>query len=273
MLLVREGSGGGSEVFMVRRSAASRFLGGAYVFPGGKVDPDDCDAPWDGRVLGPGPVEAARALGEAEPARARGLFIAALRETFEEAGVLLADRPVERSRLAALREALAAEATPFRRLLEGASLRLRLADLTPFARWVTPRAEKRRYDARFFLARSPAEQAAAHDEVEVTAGAWLAPKRALERGQAGEILLAPPTHRILEQLAAAGTVDAAFAEARRQGPPPRIEPRFCLDDDGGWFLALPGDPLHEEPERLVPGPTRFRIVDGRFVTYDPPEPG
>lgn len=269
VLLRSIGDAEGFEVFMVRRHAKSGFMGGAFVFPGGKLDAADSTESMRARLTGRSAEEAARALGEPEdPTRALGLFVAAFRETFEEAGVLLSARA----------DQVALEAAR-RRLQEGASLAeeaeaidltLHLDLLVPWTRWVTPAVERRRYDTRFFLATAPPDQRAVHDERETTDAAWMTPTQALARDRAGEIQLPPPTMRSLEMLSRFTRPEEALKEAASRLPP-LVRPVF-VDEDGTWILALPGDAAHPEREAVIPGPTRFVMSDGRWWSGEPPEP-
>lgn len=266
VLLVRDRVGGGFEVFMVRRHSKSGFMGGAFVFPGGKLDDEDRGDRLLARTAGRDPEGARAALGESgDPRHAVGLFVAALRETFEEAGVLLADGadPVA---LADARAELAAGAD-FGTVVEKLEVELRLDRLVPWARWVTPAVEPRRYDTRFFVAVAPPEQEADHDRHETTEAAWLTPQGALDRELAGEIQLPPPTMRTLEELATLGTTAEVMAHAASRTPP-FVDPVF-LDEDGSWVLALPGDPRHPTAERAVMGATRFVLSDGRWSSGQP----
>ncbi len=256
----------GIAVFMVRRHAKSGFMAGAYVFPGGTLDEEDASSSLLARVVGRAPEEAARLLGEDDGTRALALHVAALRETFEEAGVLHAEG-AGTDALERVRDRLLKQETSFETAVSELGLRLRADALTPLSRWVTPIAEKRRYDARFFIARAPGEQRAVHDRIEVTAGEWFRPAAALERGARGEIQLFPPTLRTLEGLTPFSTVDQAVAHAASR-PPPRVEP-FFRDFGSSWALTLPGDPEHPEPEKVIEGPTRFMLVDGVFRSVNP----
>lgn len=261
VILLRESSDG-FEVFMVRRHSKSGFMAGAYVFPGGVLD--DADAEVFGRVRGRSPEEAAERLGEEEPRRALALHVAALRETFEEAAVLLAEG-VDEAELEAARARLN-EGEAFDAILDALGATLQVDRLAPWARWVTPTVERRRYDARFFLARAPSAQRAAHDRIEVTAGEWLTPRQALADFEGGRIQLPPPTLRTLEELALVDTVDEAFARAASRVPRP-VQPHF-VDLDGTPALTLPGDPEHPLDEPRIHGPSRFVLIDGRFVSRD-----
>jgi 8-oxo-dGTP pyrophosphatase MutT (NUDIX family) len=249
------------ETFLVRRHHRSAFMGGAFVFPGGKLDRADRELP-PARWLGPAPGDAARALGEGvSPDTAIGLFIAGLRETFEEAGVLLAEpAPDGESLTQARRRLLRGEA--FAGVLASYDARLRLDRLVPFERWVTPEAEPRRYDTRFFLARAPETQVATADERETTTGAWMTPADAIDQSVRGHVSLAPPTLRTLEQLAEAQSVQAALDAASRRAPP-TVRPLFRVIDERPT-ICLPGDDLHPERARVVPGPTRIVLAGGRW---------
>lgn len=256
----------GFEVFLVRRHAKSGFMGGATVFPGGKLDDQDRDPRILSRVTGRSGEETGRVLNEPDaPERALALFVAAIRETFEEAGVLLAE--VSRiDAIAAERERMERGAS-FADVLEALDARLRLDWLVPLSRWVTPAVEPRRFDARFFLTRIPPGQTAARDARETTESHWLSPADALASDLADRILLPPPTLRTLENLSVHAAIDEALAAARARALP-LVRPVF-VDDDSGPSLVLPGDPAHTETERVVPGTTRFVLENGRFRSRDP----
>ncbi|MCC6873810.1 MAG: NUDIX hydrolase [Sandaracinaceae bacterium] len=265
VVLVRDEPGGGLSVFLVKRHGKSGFMAGAHVFPGGVLEPGD-RGPILARLSGRTPERAAALLNEEDAERAIALHVAALRETFEEAGLLVA-RDAARLDLAQARRRLLASEITFEALIHELQAELQADALVPLARWVTPIVEKRRSDARFFLARAPEGQIAEHDRVEVTAGEWLTPEDALAAWDSGTIQLAPPTLRTLEELAAFATVEQALAHAASR-PPPLVQPVF-RDLGGTWALTLPGDPEHPERERVLPGPTRFVLIDGRFQSREP----
>ena len=270
--MIREAAAG-IEVFCVLRHQKSSFLGGAVVFPGGKVDPADAGAAWTELATEPHPraVELTGSSGGVTP---RALAVAACRESLEEAGIV----PIAPALGAAdggpdLADALRSELSGDAGLagaLRRRGLRLALDRLVPWARWITPEAEARRFDARFFLLELPAHQIGRHDEHETTMSFWARPASVLERSARGEIFLAPPTTRTLELLATASDAGAAYALAARQSLEP-ICPLF-VPDAHAPFLALPGDPAHAVRERRVAGPTRFVLRDGRFVGEDGPLP-
>ena len=262
IMLLRDRDGEGFEVFMVRRHAKSGFMGGAFVFPGGKLDEADSNEALLSRCVGRTREDAARALGELDDsARAIGLYVAAVRETFEEAGVLLADFD-ESVDLDHARQRIAA-GEPFASWLAEHDVRLRLDRIVPWARWVTPVVEPRRYDTRFFVAVAPSGQVAAHDRHETVDAAWMTPREALERERRGEIQLPPPTMRNLELLEAHGSSRDVIEQAQATAPPPYVDPVF-IDDAGTWILALPGDPLHHAGAPVIPGATRFVLTEGRW---------
>jgi 8-oxo-dGTP pyrophosphatase MutT (NUDIX family) len=212
-------AGATMEVYLLRRRPSMAFAPGAVVFPGGGVDPRDSD----GEVAwaGPSPAEWARLL-DAPPQLARGLVCAAVRELFEESGVLLAG-PSPGTIVAdtrgddweADRNALLGRSLSLASFLGRRGLVLRSDLLRPWSRWVTPVTEERRYDTRFFAAALPGGQLTRDVGGEADKVAWLAPAAALSAARRGEILLLPPTAVTLGELAAAGTVEAALAARRR----------------------------------------------------------
>jgi 8-oxo-dGTP pyrophosphatase MutT (NUDIX family) len=237
-------------LFFVRRSAEARFMGGAYVFPGGRVDPGDAhpDTPCD-----LSPEEAARRLGEPDGPSARALHVAALRECLEESGVLLGDPAPAPEDLAALRQTLGVRGAPrIGALLGPHGVTLRTSALVPFARWITPAVETRRFDARFFLARCPAGlgQGASHDGEETVASAWLSAREALAHAERRALVLAPPTWRTLEVLALARTAEEALALAP-QVPLDPVEPVVVPLADT-LVVLLPEDHLHPSHLSLQP---------------------
>ena len=254
------------EVLMVRRNDAVAFMGGAYVFPGGRVDA--ADAVSDPMVVdGLESVGRCADLGRDDEIRYR---MAAIRELLEEAGVLLATRggvPVDAATVAAVRAAQA-KGEPLAGLAATHGLRLTLDAVMPFAHWVTPPVEIRRYDTRFLMARIPRGLEGSHDEGETTALEWLRPAEAVDRGARAEILLPPPTWTTLKRLARFGSVDEAWHWAA-ETPIIRIEPGFSRQG-GVTRLMLPGDPTYPLPEGLEPlEDTRFELAGGAWRPVRP----
>lgn len=262
ILLLRDRPEATFEVFMVRRHGKSGFMAGAYVFPGGKLDDADCADALHARLVGVPGQNFPDFLGEPDlPFKtAAGLIVAAVRETFEEAGVLLADV----SSLEALSEARTRlhEGTSFADTLSGLDAQLRLHDVAALSRWITPEAEPRRFDTRFFVAKAPADQSAAHDARETTEHAWLTPKEAVARMERGEIQLPPPTLKTLLDLAELPSADAVLDYARSRSAP-CVAP-LLQEVDGLLTIVLPGDPLHPETGRAFAGSTRIVLENGRF---------
>jgi 8-oxo-dGTP pyrophosphatase MutT (NUDIX family) len=256
LVLVRP-STRGVEVFCVERNKKVRFMGGAIVFPGGKLDERDRDVAWE--LLSTTPPE--RGLGfAADLAMLRALAVAACRESLEEAAILpVTGGALGEVELIALRTAMAAHPEALRETLEARALRLDLAALHPLAHWITPEAETRRFDARFFMACAPEGQPGAHDESETMASFWATPAEVLARFDASEVQLAPPTHRTLSVLAETATVEGAFAAAERACLDPICPKLVQHRDEAGDTLALvlPGDPEHEIREPRVAGASRY----------------
>ncbi len=267
VVVVRDGSQG-LEVFCVRRHAKSAFMGGALVFPGGKVDPSDMDPRWEASAT---PVDPRVRDMATERASALGLCVAACRETLEEGRIL----PSLPGTAGPALDTLAAELVSGSLLasLVRRGMRLDLGRLVPFARWVTPEAESRRFDARFFLLPLPEGQEGRHDDHETTMSLWARPSDVLDAAAEGRFFLAPPTSRTLELLAGERDVHGALALASRQTLLP-ICPAFVPgEDDAPPFIALPGDPAHSVRERRIDGPSRYVLRDARFVAEDAPEFG
>ncbi len=279
IVLVRSGSNGGVEVFCVERSKQSRFLGGAIVFPGGKLDASDASDEWASLTTPARPPARPTAVPFTnDAAHLRALAIAACRETLEEAAVLHATGApdatgaVTQEELFALRTRLAEDAGALRAFLGERGLLLDLAALHPLARWVTPEAEARRYDARFFVAVAPTGQTGAHDEHETMASFWATPKEVLRRWEAGEVQVAPPTHCTLALLSSCTSTDEVLALAASSCLDP-ICPRLVQQKEGQQqtlALTLPGDPEHEVRERRVPGPSRYVLRGDRWLAEDAP---
>jgi 8-oxo-dGTP pyrophosphatase MutT (NUDIX family) len=242
VILVRPGPGdSGVEVFLLRRTRALEFAPGACVFPGGSVDERDADPAITGDGwVGPSPAEFGQLLGIAED-RARALVCAAVRETFEESGVLLAGPSrAELVRDSAIQDqhALLEGALSFGDLLSRRGLALRADLLTPWARWITPEISPRRFDTWFFAAALPPGQLAGLAGAgpgESDSGIWWQPAAALEAARAGQITLLPPTAVTLAELAAYQDVAGILGERRVITP---LMPTVVVEDERAW-LAMP----------------------------------
>src|SRR5258706_9615313 len=267
VVLLRDGAGG-LEVLMLRRHGHSSVLGGAHVFPGGKVDPEDADPRALERLAAPLSMLSA-SLGDPDllPAEAAAFFVAACRETLEEAGILLAERAsaadFETARIAAR------SGDPFVEVIERLGLRLDWANIVPWSRWITPIAPtlfRGRFDARFFLSMVPDGQQVLHDDFEATGSFWLLPRAALEQYWSGEIELAPAQIMSLAALARHSSVDDAIAAARSRRPPV-IQPESFSDGELAG-VAFPGDARHPLADPALPGPSFLVYRNGRFEPAD-----
>jgi 8-oxo-dGTP pyrophosphatase MutT (NUDIX family) len=213
----------GVEVFMLRRTAAAAFASGMYVFPGGKVDTADGDGD-------------------------EAFVIAAIRECYEEAGVLLAtdadgDMATDGHPALAHRQAVYDGAIDLRAMCAEHDLSPAVDDLAWLSRWVTPSGEAaRRFDTRFFVAVAPVGQTSHHDDNETVASEWVRPSDALRRQQAGKLSMMVPTIKSLEFLAGHSDAAEAMVSARQVGRPEPILPRLRRDDEGRIVgVSLPGD--------------------------------
>ena len=224
VVVARELEGSRFDVLMVRRHDNVAFMGGAYVFPGGRVDDQDSNVAESNAR----PPDGVSRFPDLTPDRELVYRAAAARELQEEAG-----------------------------------LRVDVSDLIPFAHWVTPEIETKRYDTRFFLIAMPPGQEPRHDNHETTDLQWLSPAAAIERSLAGELMLPPPTWTTLKQLARFNTVADAFAWARATRIV-TIQPAFFRDENK-TMLTLPGDPTYPPIEGWeIPEDTRFLLRDGRW---------
>ncbi|HMD35752.1 MAG TPA: NUDIX hydrolase [Vicinamibacterales bacterium] len=274
VVVMRDAAGGDAgnaapDVFMVRRHERTAFMGGAQVFPGGRVDTDDADGD---ESWCDGLDHAVKQLAGTSRPEAIAYHVAAARELFEEAGVLLAragsgsfvslgDADAH-ARFRQYRFDVHSHTSTFAGVVRRERLRLALDALVLFAHWVTPPIDTRQFDTRFFLTRVPPEQTPAHDEKETTDSTWVTASAAIAQADAGAIVLPPPTWTSLRELEPFRTVDDAIAWARGRQVT-RRQPKM-IDGDGVRMLVIPGDPLHPEPATGdVPRETRFVTVDRR----------
>ncbi|HZU72077.1 MAG TPA: hypothetical protein VE990_04830 [Acidimicrobiales bacterium] len=252
VMLVRD-TDDGMEVFMLRRNLNSDFVGGAYVFPGGAVDEADRHADLSAVCRGRTDAEASQVLGVDEGGLA--YWVAAIRESFEEAGVLLAYDPAGEI-LSLADPEVEARYVEHRRRVDIGELRLvdlcRAEDLHLavdrihyFSHWITPEGPPRRYDTRFFVAAAPAEQEPLHDNREAIAKLWVRPHDALERHSRGELDMIFPTIRNLEAIGRFERSADLLAAAAAIESVPTILPRVVSDGQGRRIL-LPGDPGYDD---------------------------
>lgn len=264
LVLVRDASAG-LEVLMMQRPAEDRVLAGAHVFPGGKVDAEDADDAMVARIDAAESVLHQR-LAEPELSlrEAAALHVAAIREAFEEAGVLLADQVSEAQARQA--QAMRRDGQGFVDVMTALGLRLDTDLMRPWSRWITPRISsnmKKRFDTRFFLACLPQGQSVEHDTKETVGALWTRPRAALERYWEGSMDMAAPQVMTLAHLARFSSVSQALASMQGCAPP-TIRPEPIEVPGMGRAVCYPGDPAHPEPGPVMPGPTRMFIVAGRF---------
>ncbi|MGJ5826105.1 NUDIX hydrolase [Streptomyces ossamyceticus] len=238
-------------VHMLRRRASMAFAGGAYAYPGGGVDPRDDDH----RIRWAGPTRAwwADRLGVDE-AGAQAIVCAAVRETYEEAGVLLAGPTPDTvvgdttgDDWEADRAAVAARDLPFAEFLDRRGLVLRSDLLGAWTRWITPEFEARRYDTWFFVAALPQGQRTRNASTEADRTVWIRPRAAAEGYDKGELLMMPPTIATLRQLTAYDTAAGALAAAPGRDLTPVLA-RARLENDE-VILSWPG---HDEFTKRIP---------------------
>lgn len=253
ILLLRDGAEG-IEVFMVVRHHQIDFASGALVFPGGKLDEGDRDPGLRQRCILP---DGGAALDD----EALALRIGAIREAFEESGVLLAygedgqwagtdgsgalADPAAAAQLETDRTALHDGQLAMASFLETHGLTVDLRDLVPYAHWITPDFMRRRYDTHFFLARCPGHSCAVHDGSESVGSVWINPARALAEAEEGQWTIIFPTRMNLLKLSRSGTVAEAL-EAARQDPVVTVKPwveeraegaMLCIPEEAGYGVT------------------------------------
>ena len=276
------------EVFMLQRTSKAAFLPGAFVFPGGALDPDDASERAAARLRGLDDAQASARLGL--PSGGLAYWMAAARECFEESGILLAwdekNSPVNPDRansLQHLREPLNAGSLLFSDFLEKENLFIPAQEIAYYSHWITAPGRPRRFSTRFFIACAPAGQHGAHDRSETVHSVWVSPREALERGQRKEIELIFPTRSTLADLAALRTPREIFEHASKLGDIEVNAACWALDHEGSQRLFRRADPPYHEIHWSDPeekGTTCFVIQPGipkrldRFVTrITAPNPG
>ena len=250
ILMLRDGPEG-LEVFMVVRHHEIDFASGALVFPGGKADPDDFDDGLLERLDG----------ADADPTL-RGIQVAAIREAFEECGILLARATGESaliggdrlSELEPYRNALHAGELSMLEFAEREDLRLACDELTHFAHWITPENLPKRFDTHFYLAKAPADHLALHDGHESVDSVWITPAQAMADAESGSRTVIFPTVRNLAKLGLSPTAEEAIAKAHAEevvSVLPRIEQR-----EDGPYICIPPEAGYDVSEVPVPRPPK-----------------
>jgi len=289
VLLLREGSDG-LQVLLTKRAAGLSFMGGLWVFPGGRMEASDLSpelaARSDPATIADTGSRMLRVEADADTASialdtARGLLMAACRETFEEAGVLLARPrggghwgPQRLARVTARRVAASEDATEFARMLVDEDLVLDVERLVYWSHWITPAFESRRFDTRFFALTVPPDQEASVDRGELTHHAWLTEADVRTHLASGEMKMAPPTRATLQDLwsshARHGGLAAMLAAERTRIVPP-ILPKMVEASAAEIEIVLPWDEqygrtpgegcrmLESYPDYVTALPSRIRF--------------
>lgn len=276
VILVRSNQADSWEVFLARRHRDSSFMAEAYVFPGGQVAAADTDAKLNSYISIPAHFNPQASLQDdsLSPEMAQSFFICAIRETFEEAGVLIArtssghsiklDSNQGNERFTAYRRELNAGNLTIHDIAEKESLLFPLETLIPYAHWITPEIMPKRFRTFFFLVKLPEEQKTITDCSELTDSLWATPKDILKMHYNKEIMLMPPTLKTLEELTAHASIDELFAAARGRAIYP------VMPQPGDKILKLPHDPEYSIEKYKQPArpdePSRIVMTDGIWKT-------
>ena len=276
VILVRKNSAGRGEVFLACRHRQQSFMAGAYVFPGGKVD--DADVGLSDHIRVPDHFNPPTLLQDVSLTLpvAQSLYVCAIRETFEETGVLLAhtadgrffrpESPKDTARLAAYRQALNAGSLTLKEIAVKENLSFPLAALIPYAHWITPEVWSKRFSTRFFMIELPEGQIAATNSDELTDFLWATPQDALSMQVHKKIMLMPPTLKTLEELSAFQDIGSMITFARRRS----IHPILPQADPAAGIVKLPHDPEYSIAKYKMPPradePSRFIFADGIWQT-------
>jgi 8-oxo-dGTP pyrophosphatase MutT (NUDIX family) len=290
VILLRDKKPEGFEVFLLKRHEKSSFMGGNFVYPGGRVDQDDGSLEICSLSKGMTFDDAQTILGgtfSREESFAH--WIAAIRELFEEAGILLAyDQQGnlfrtrsrdEEERFLNYREFLQKEKISLCELAQREKLLLALEELYYYAHWITPEARSERFDTRFFLAQYPIGQEASHDQKETTAGIWITPRKALEENLKGEVMLSPPTLKTLEDLSRFKSIEEVLYSLKEREIRPILPILTKISDNP--LIVFPWDPEynlfkrgeipvpidHGRPSQPGDNTTRLLMKDGLWLPY------
>jgi 8-oxo-dGTP pyrophosphatase MutT (NUDIX family) len=290
VILFRERSSETFEVFLLKRHEKSSFMGGNYVYPGGRVDRGDGCQEICSLSKGVTAAEAHQTLGGSiPPEESLAHWIAGIRELFEESGILLAydqsgnlfcpKDSSEQERFSNRRSLLQKAELTFCQLAQEEKLSLALDQLHYYAHWITPEVQPQRFDTRFFLARHPIGQEASHDQKETTAGLWLTPQEALANNLQGEVALSPPTLKTLEDLSRFKSISELFDSLGKTEIRPVLPILMKLPEEP--FILFPWDPEYDMFQRgEVPNPidhgrpsypedntTRVVFKEGRWFPF------
>lgn len=293
VILMRETPAGSLEVFLLKRHEASAFMGGNFVYPGGRMESGDEDKGLLRYCRGQSPRPAGYAIEtDEDPKESLAYPMCALRELFEEAGILLAydgagdlwatDSPLHRDRFASYRRSIDQKDMTMTDLAQRETLFFAFDRLFYVDRWITPEARNIRFDTRFYLAFCPEGQQASSDQTETVEGVWMSPREALEANLKGSIALSPPTLETLEVLSPFAN-RASVLQFVRDREPRTVLPILTKAPDGPVIL-FPWDEEYEsvrEDKTRPPRPSRLRssgektsrvlLKEGRWLPCKPQE--
>lgn len=290
VILLRKIKPEGFEVFLLKRHEKSSFMGGNFVYPGGRVDREDGSLELCSYSKGITFENTHRIFGRTlSPEESFAHWIAGIRELFEEAGVLLAydheGNPFEykneedRRRFIDYRDQLQKGKITICQIAKESNILLALDQLHYYAHWITPEARSERFDTRFFLARHPEGQEASYDQKETTEGIWIAPRKALEENSKGKMALSPPTLKTLEDFSRFETVEEVFDSLKEKNIQPILpiltkitnEPTILLPEDQEYEIFQRGEiPVsinHGSPSQLSDNTTRLILREGIWYPY------
>jgi 8-oxo-dGTP pyrophosphatase MutT (NUDIX family) len=248
VILIRPSKDGDWEIFLARRHQKQTFMAGAYVFPGGQLEETDNNPQLKNYIKTADVFDPCRLLQDSSlpGEKALGFFIAAIRETFEEAGILLGGKTTGNfvsfhdekvlKRFNDYRHQLNASQITLAEIAQKEKISFFPDALIPYAHWITPEFEKKRFSTRFFLAKLPPNQTPVADAIELTKSLWVTPQEALEMHREQKIILMPPTFKTIEELSAFRDIDELFSAAKTKIIYP-ILPQLA-----GNILKLPHDP-------------------------------
>ena len=290
VILLRENEPQGFDVFLLKRHEKSSFMGGNFVYPGGRVDRDDGSLEICSVSRGMTFEEAQKILGRPlSPDESFAHWIAAIRELFEEAGVLLAydqrgnlfqpRNRDDREKFLQYRKLLQEGKSNICKMAQKENLLFALDQLHYHAHWITPEARPERFDTRFFLTCYPLGQEASHDQKETTAGIWITPKKALEENLKGDVILSPPTLKTLEDLSRFKTIEDIFHSLKRDDIRPILPILTRISDT--ILIIFPWDPEydvfqkgeipspinHGRPSQRGDNTTRLLMKESRWLPY------
>jgi 8-oxo-dGTP pyrophosphatase MutT (NUDIX family) len=290
VILLREIRPTGFEVFLLKRHEKSSFMGGNFVYPGGRVDREDGSLELCSFSKGLTLEEAQNILGGTiSPEESFAHWIAGVRELFEEAGILFAyDRKgnlfqiksqEEQEKFSNYRIQLQKGKITICQMAQEEKLLFALDQIHYYAHWITPEARSERFDTRFFLALYPSGQEASHDQKETIAEVWLTPQKALEENLKGEVMLSPPTLKTLEDLSRFKTIDELFNSQKKKDIRPTLPIHTKIST--GPLIIFPWDPEynlfqsgeiphhldHGHPSQPGDNTTRLLMKEGRWLPY------